>query len=588
MPDVHPALNVALALQSHKGGGPRTRAKPMIPVTPFVALFMISLVSNLLMLTGPLFMLQVYDRVLASKSVPTLVVLTILISALYGFYAFLEALRSRMATRFGNVIEASIGERLFAAGIRLKLVSGGPANADPVRDGDTLRQFLSGPGPMALLDLPWLPIYMAVVFMLHPTLGWLAVGGGLIIILLMVANEALSRKPSRQANAAMGVRQRQTDSARTNAETIIAMGMLADMQARWRQATQNLVAVQRVAGDRAAFFSSATKGLRFLLQSAVLALGAYLVIRGEMTGGLMIAASVITSRALSPVEQIVGQWRGFVGARQAYRRISKILSVFSEEGRDTRLPLPNKQLTIRQLTSGPSGGKVTPLAGITFELNAGEALGVLGPSGAGKSSFARALVGVWPVLAGELRLDGAMLAHYDPSQVGQIIGYLPQRVELFDGSVAENIARFRPGSSSEEVIEAARAANIHDLISSLPNGYDTQIGEQGDLLSAGQRQRLGLARALFGQPFLLVLDEPNSNLDAGGDAALSDAVQQAKARGAIVVVIAHRPSAIAAVDKLLFLKNGRQAAFGPKNEVLQQIAQQSSGDNVRPIKAPGP
>jgi ATP-binding cassette, subfamily C, bacterial PrsD len=300
----------------------------------------------------------------------------------------------------------------------------------------------------------------------------------------------------------------------------------------------------------------------------------------------MIAASVITSRALAPVEQIVGQWRGFIGARQAYRRIAKILSGLPIEGRDTHLPLPNKQLTIRQLVSGPEGAKITPLMGISFELNAGEALGVLGPSGAGKSSFARALVGVWPVRGGELRLDGAMLAHYDPSQIGQIIGYLPQRVELFDGTVAENIARFRPGASSDEVIEAARAANVHDLINSLPNGYDTQIGEHGDLLSAGQRQRLGLARALFGQPFLLVLDEPNSNLDAEGDAALSDAVQQAKARGAIVIVIAHRPSAIAAVDKLLFLKNGRQAAFGPKNEVLQQITQQSSGDNVRAMKVP--
>ncbi|MET3896086.1 ATP-binding cassette subfamily C protein PrsD [Devosia sp. UYZn731] len=561
-------------------------ASPMIPMAPLAALFIVSLISNLLMLTGPLFMLQVYDRVLASKSVPTLVVLTFLITALYGFYAFLETLRSRMATRFGNVIDASIGERLFAASIRLKLMTGAPANADPVRDGDTLRQFVSGPGPMALLDLPWLPIYMAVVFMLHPALGWLAVGGGLIIILLMAFNEALSRKPSQQANAAMGMRQRQTDTARTNAETIIAMGMLADVQTRWRVATQKLVGVQRVAGDRAAFFSSVTKGMRFLLQSGVLALGAYLVIQGQMTGGLMIAASVISSRALAPVEQIVGQWRGFIGARQAYRRISKILGGLPVEGRDTRLPLPNRLLIIKQLTSGPQGAKVTPLMGITLELNAGEALGVLGPSGAGKSSFARALVGVWPVTAGELRLDGAMLAHYDPSQIGQIIGYLPQRVELFDGTVAENIARFRPDATSDEVIDAARAANIHDLINSLPNGYDTQIGEQGDLLSAGQRQRLGLARALFGQPFLLVLDEPNSNLDAEGDAALSDAVIQAKARGAIVVVVAHRPSAIAAVDKLLFLKNGRQAAFGPKNDVLQQITQQSSGDNVRAMKVP--
>ena len=558
----------------------------MIPAAPLVALFAVSLMSNLLMLTGPLFMLQVYDRVLASQSLPTLTVLTVLVCALYAFYAFIEAVRARMATRFGNLIERSIGQRLLAAAVHLRLISGAPPNADPIRDGDALRQFVSGSGPMALMDLPWLPVYLAVVFLFHPLLGWFAVGGAVVITLLMIVNEAIARRPSNDALMASAIRQRQGDDIRSNAESVVAMGMLADMQVLWRQSTSKLLDAQRVAADRSAFFASATKGFRFLLQSAVLALGAYLMIRGEMTGGLMIAASVVTSRALAPVEQIVGQWRSFVGARQSYARIRKVLAALPTQGRDTRLPLPKGSLTIRLLATAPQGAKAVPLAGVTFELGAGDAVGVLGPSGSGKSSLARALVGVWPAQAGEVRLDGALLNHYDPSQVGSIIGYLPQRVELFQGTVAQNISRFRPDATAEQIIEAARAANIHDLVNALPNGYDTQVGEQGDLLSAGQRQRVGLARALFAQPFLVVLDEPNSNLDAEGDAALSDAIHQVRERGGIVVVVAHRPSAIAAVDKLLFLRAGRQVAFGPKNEVLQQISQPAAGDNVRNIKVP--
>jgi ATP-binding cassette subfamily C protein PrsD len=550
-------------------------------------LFIISIVSNLLMLTGPLFMLQVYDRVLASRSVPTLVVLTILVCALFGFYAFLETMRSRMAIRFANVTNEIIGEKLFAASVRMKLVSGVPANADPIRDGDALRQFMSGPGPMALLDLPWLPIYLGLVFVFHPMLGWLATGGGVVITLLMIINEATARRPSRDTNEAQVARQRQTDDARLNAETIVAMGMLADIKARWAIKTRAVLDAQRVGGDLSAFFSSTTRGFRFLLQSAVLAMGAYLVIQNELSGGLMFAASVIASRALSPVEQIVGQWRGFVGARQAYQRISKVLRGSEDQTRHTHLPLPRTSLVVKQMATAPAGCTSPILQAINFDLQAGDALGVVGLSGSGKSSLARALVGVWPSVLGDIRLDGAMLSHFDPSQVGKIIGYLPQRVELFDGTVAENIARFQNDADSATIIEAAKAANVHDIINQLPNGYDTRVGEQGDLLSAGQRQRIALARALFGNPFLIVLDEPNSNLDAEGDAALTDAIRLSRDRGAIVIVIAHRPSAIVAVDKLLLLKAGRQLAFGTKTEMQQQITQQDqgSGGNVRTIKA---
>ena len=553
---------------------------------PLTSLVVVSLISNLLMLAGPLFMLQIYDRVLASRSMPTLVVLTVMIAALYAYYAFLEALRTRISMRAANVIDAQFGEKLFASAVQMKLVPGAVGNVDPVRDGDVIRQFISGTGPLALLDLPWMPIYLTIIFLMHPLLGWLAVGGALAIITLAAINEVVSRGPAQRANAAMGARQRFVDDSRANAEAIVGMGMLSDMQRGRHMLNQELLATQLQASDRTATLSSAIKGLRFLLQSAVLAVGAYLVIQGQLTGGLMIAASVITSRAMAPVDAIVGQWRGFIAARLAYQRIKKIISALPDDARDTHLPLPTKSLSVQQLAAGPRGARMPIVSGVNFELTAGEALGLLGATGSGKSSLARSLVGVWPTLAGALRLDGALLSHYDPSQIARIVGYLPQRVELFGGTVAENISRFQRDAKAPDIIEAARSANIHEMINGLPNGYDTPIGDQGELLSAGQRQRIGLARALYGKPFLLVLDEPNSNLDTEGDAALSDAILKARERGAIVIVVAHRPSAIATVDKLLLLQKGRQVAFGPKKEVLEQLNQTASGDNVRAMRAP--
>jgi PrtD family type I secretion system ABC transporter len=549
-----------------------------------LALFLLSLVSNLLMLTGPLFMLQVYDRVLASRSLPTLVVLTTLVCALYAFYALVEALRGRMAIRVGNLMEKSLGGPLLAASVYMKMSAGTPPGVDALRDNDLLRQFISGPGPMALLDLPWLPVYLAIVFLFHPLLGWLAVAGALMMGLLMGLNEWLSRRLSREANVAQTLRQRQVDDIRNNAESVLAMGMLGDMQARWLRTTGDLLQMQKAAGDRANLFSSMIKGLRFLLQSAVLGLGAYLVIEGQISGGLMIAASVVTSRALAPVEQIIGQWRSFVAARQAYGRIRKLIAALPPSSRDTQMPLPKTKLLLRGVATAPMGGRSPVLTDVSFELNAGDALGVLGPSGAGKSSLIRGLVGAWPVLNGEIRLDGTLLRHFDPSQFGRIIGYLPQRVELFQGTVAQNIARFRADVDTDQIIEAARAASVHGLISSLPNGYDTLVGEQGEMLSAGQRQQVGLARALFGNPFLVVLDEPNSNLDIEGEAALTRAILNVRERGGIVIVVAHRPSAIAAADKLLLLKAGKQIAFGPKGEVLKQIGQAASAENIRSLK----
>lgn len=538
---------------------------------PLLSLGLLSFATNLLALTGPLFMLQVYDRVLASRSVPTLVALFALVAGTYAFLALFDLLRSRMAFRYSAALEASIAPDVFRASLRAGLTPLGAERPDAVRDLDIIRQYVGGPGPLALFDLPWLPVYLAVVFMFHPALGWLATGGALVATVLLLVNERLSGRPTAEAAAAMAHRQSLGEGARANAEPVFAMGMLDDVTSRWRARSEALSEVQNRAADVVALYSSVTKSFRFLLQSAVLALGAYLVIRGELSAGLMIAASIVTSRALAPVEQVVAQWRGLAAARQALRRTEALLAAQPITAKGLSLPDPKINLDVRQLATGPDLRGPPLVAGVSFQLVAGEAMGVLGLSGSGKTSLARGLVGIWPVLQGEIRLDGSELTHYDPIQLGRRIGYLPQSVGLFDGSVADNISRFRPDADSESVLKAAQLAGVHELITSLPAGYDTRIGARGAALSAGQSQRIGLARALYGDPFLLVLDEPNANLDFAGDTALTVALNSAKQRGAIVIVIAHRPSAIAVCDKLIYLVNGRQSAFGTKDEVLRQV-----------------
>jgi len=435
-----------------------------------------------------------------------------------------------------------------------------------------LRQFISGPGPISLLDLPWIPIYMVFAFFLHPLLGAFTVLGAVFIAGLLVINELHSRRPGLLATAAAGERGALTYDAESNAESITAMGMLDAVTNRWWQAARHFANTQQASADRTAFYSSVTKGTRYLLQSAVLAVGAFLVIQGEITGGLMIAASILTSRALAPIEQVVSQWRGFVNARQASARLIEILPFGEVATRPTQLPMPTQALMVEDLATGPDPRRAPLVQDVSFELEAGDGLGIIGPSGSGKSSVARALVGVWPVLRGSVRLDGSELSHFDPKLLGQTVGYLPQTVELLDGTIADNIGRFSPNRDTGEVLNAAKSARVHDFIITLPDGYDTRIGERGSMLSAGQRQRIGLARALYRNPFLLVLDEPNSNLDMEGDQALTAAISDARDRGAIVVVVAHRPSAIEALNKVLFMREGRPAAFGNKDAVLRQIS----------------
>lgn len=542
------------------------------------AILLLSLVANLLMLTGPLYMLQIYDRVLASRSLPTLIALTLLVCGLYAFYSFVEAWRSRMTARVGTVVDARISDRLFGEAVRLKLVNAGPV--DPTRDGEVVRRFLSGPGPLAFLDLPWVPIYMAIVFAFHPLLGWLALFGAILILGLLLVQEFVSRGPETDSNGAARVRQRFAEDARLNAESVVGMGMMANLTLHWAAHSSRLASSLRTGSDQAAFFTSTTKGLRFFLQSAVLAVGAYLVIGDEASGGVMIAASIMTSRALAPIEQVVSHWRSLVAARQARARIRKVLSIPVPRAASTVLPLPMQTMTAKQLGAVLPGTNDVLISGITFELQRGQAVGIIGPSGAGKSTLARVLAGVWPASLGRLELDTADLSQYHPEQRGQIVGYLPQHVELLDGTIAENISRFKENPSSEEIIDAAKTADVHELITSLPEGYDTRVGGDSYRLSAGQKQRIALARAVYRWPFLVVLDEPNSNLDVDGDAALSRAIHSLRQSGSIVVVVAHRPSTLAAVDHVLSLDKGRQTGFGPKEEVLERV---TKPNNVRKL-----
>jgi ATP-binding cassette, subfamily C, type I secretion system permease/ATPase len=542
--------------------------------TAFWGVAAVSFVINILMLTGPVFMLQVYDRVLASGSVPTLVVIGILAVVLYFFYGVLEGVRARILSRLGQRIDARLSSIVYTVSNSLPVRMGKQAaRMRPVQDLDVVRQFLSGPGPAAIFDIPWLPFYLGIVFLFHPILGVLGLAGAVIIIILIGVNELMSRGPSEEAAGQAGRRSAEVEIGQRNSEVVTAMGMQDALTSKWEAQNSDYLSTQRRASDRTGMFGTAIKTIRFILQSAILGVGAWLAIQQEITPGVMIAASIMISRALAPIEQAVAQWRGFIASRQAIRRLHKVLTLSEADPEIMDLPLPVKSLSVENVFCGPFGETMPYVQNVSLALEAGDGLGIIGPSGSGKSTFARALVGASPALKGVIRYDGAELGQWPGSKRGEFIGYLPQDLQLFDGTISENIARFRDGASPDMIIEAAKLADVHDMIVGLPEGYNTVIGRSGRLLSAGQRQRITLARALYGNPFLVVLDEPNSNLDAVGESALANAIKAMREKGSIVVVIAHRPSAIATVDKVLCLKDGKMAGFGPKEEVLKQVVQ---------------
>jgi ATP-binding cassette, subfamily C, bacterial PrsD len=540
----------------------------------FLGVGVMSCIINLLYLTGSMFMLEVYDRVLPSRSVPTLIGLIILAGGLYVAQGLLDLLRNRILGRIGTALDEALNARVFETVVKLPLLIGNRNEGLlPLRDLDNVRAFLGGAGPSAFFDLPWLPLYLAICFTFHVMIGITASVGAVILVTLTLITEYLSRKPAKEALTLASRRNDLAASSRRNAEVLVAMGMAGRLGQRWSEANEKYLSGQQRSSDVIGGLGAIAKVLRMMLQSAVLATGAYLVIHQEATAGIIIAGSILSARALAPVDLAIAHWKSFVAARQSWHRLNKLLEQMPQVSPPTLLQSPSAKLAVEAVSIVAPGDQKVIVTDVTFELSAGNGLGVIGPSGSGKSSLVRALVGVWQPFRGKVRLDGAALDQWSSDVLGRYVGYLPQDVELFAGTVAQNICRFDPEAPSATIIAAAKEAGVHDMIVKMRDGYNTQVGEQGTALSAGQAQRVALARALYDDPFLIVLDEPNSNLDSEGDEALTRAVRAARERGAIVVVVAHRPVGIEGVDQILVLKDGRMQAFGPKETVLAQVLQ---------------
>jgi ATP-binding cassette subfamily C protein len=548
----------------------------------FVGIALFSAALNLLQLTGPIFMLEVYDRVIPSRSIPTLVGISILAAVLFGFQGLLDIVRGRVLVRIAGSIDESLSQRVYDVAAKLPLKALAPAGYQPLHDLDRIRSFMSTVGPAALFDLPWMPLYLGICFLFHPLIGITATVGGVILVAITLLTEFLSRRPAREASALADSRMALAEASRRNAEVVQAMGMARRLAVRWGDYNRRHLSAQLRVADITGGLGGLSRVLRMALQSAVLGIGAYLVVNQQASAGIIIASSILTSRALAPVEVAIANWRGFNAARQSWRRLNGLLGMLPTDQARLELPKPAASLTLEAVSVSPPGTQRLVVQGVGFQLKAGQGLGVIGPSASGKSSLARAIVGVWPAAQGKIRIDGAALDQWSSEALGSHIGYLPQDMELFGGTVAQNISRFDAEPGADAVIAAAKAAGVHELILALPDGYETQVGEGGAALSSGQRQRIGLARALYGEPFLVVLDEPNSNLDREGDDALTGAILGVRARGGIVVVVAHRPSALAGVDNVLILLNGRPQAVGPKESILRE-APPPRGRTVEPM-----
>ena len=556
---------------------------------PVLAMLVLtSALINVLMLTSPLFMLQVYDRVLPSRSMPTLVGLFMLAGLMIAFLSLLEVLRARVLSRVGLYVDEELSPRVFALLLQREQRSGLRSDASQyVRDLDHLRSFASGNALSALFDLPWMGIYVVVCFLFHPMMGWAVLAGVVALCFLAFITEAALRAPTERAFDAANSRRAFADTMKRNAGLLQALGMHAVMAERWEGANGDVRREQLRSADIACAFASVLRSFRMLLQSALLGLGAYLVINREATAGVMLAATILTVRALSPVELLIANWKALIGVRQSLQRLGMALAALPDNELRTPLPAPTRSLRVTSLSLLAAGRDAPIVYDVNFALEAGSALGIIGPSGSGKSSLARALVGLWPPARGLIRLDGAEMTQWSVDALGTSIGYLPQDVELLPGTVAQNIVRFREGDP-RQLLAAADKAGVHEMILRLPNGYETQVGEGGALLSGGQRQRIALARALYGDPFLLVLDEPNSNLDAEGESALTRAIQLVRTRGGVVVVVAHRSSALAAVDKVMIVNEGRVQAFGARDDVLSQLTAPLVLTPITPVPVAAP
>jgi PrtD family type I secretion system ABC transporter len=557
-------------------------------------------VVNLLMLSGSIYMLQVYDRVLPSRNVATLFGLSAIVLIAYVFQAYFEAARARMLSRIATLFDIGLQKRIYLAIASLPLQGARAVVAQqPLRDLDQIRAFMSGVGPTAFLDIPWTPLFLIGLFVFHPAIGFVAVLGAAVIVVLTVATERLARKAAKSAMQLGEQRQALADATSQNAEVIRALGMTRQLTGRWLHANEEYLRHNLDVAAIHANIGASAKAVRFILQSAILGVGAYLVIIEQASGGIMIASSIMMGRALAPVEIALSNWKQLVAARQGMKRLRKSLTAAAPPvPAAVLLPRPKKSLSVENITVAVPGTDRVILADISFKLTAGTGLALLGASAAGKSTLARTLVGTWPPAKGVIRLDDASLRNWSPDELGKFVGYLPQDVALFDGTVAENIARFDGDAASDTVLAAAQLAGAHEMILSLPDGYATRIGDRGSCISAGQRQRIGLARAVFGNPFLVVLDEPNANLDHDGERALIKAIEQLRVNQSIVVLVSHRPETLAALNLTMVLREGRMVAFGPRDELFARVARavnpggssgspaftQAHGNNAQAVK----
>lgn len=546
-----------------------------------VFLFLISGMINILALTGSLYMMQIYDRALTSGSIPTLLLLSGLAAGLYLFQGGFDVIRSQVLVRVGARLDKKIAPLAHRVAIDMPRFGFSTSEAlERGRDVDTVRGFLGSQGPAALFDLPWMPIYLAFIYFLHPLLGALTFAGALVLTVMTVVSEILTKRLSLATRKAAMARNTIADCNARNAEVLKAMGFAGRAVSRFNTANAEHLELQTRANDITGNFAAVSRVLRMLLQSAVLGLGAYLTIKGELSAGAIIACSVASARALAPVDLAIGNWKSFIAARMAYHRLRDTVVALASVDEPMQLPAPKHRLSVEKATIAVPGTGQIVLSDISFELEAGQALGVIGPSAGGKTTLVRALTGIWPLLRGNVRLDGADLSQWREDEIGHYVGYLPQEVSLMDATIEENICRFEPQPDYRKVVEAAKAAGVHEMIVKMPDGYGTQLGPQGSALSAGQRQRVALARALYGNPFVVVMDEPNSNLDGDGETALTAAIEGIRERGGIAIVIAHRPSALVAVDLVAIVQGGRMVAFGKKQDIMTPGLPSSSSKPV--------
>ena len=541
----------------------------------FLYVLLFSLAANLLMMALPLYTLQVLDRVISSGSIETLVMLSLVMLGAFIALGLVQVTRSLALIKIGEWIDKKLAPEFLYNSVSISALSNTPSGSQSLRDLNTLRQFLTGQAINSLFDAPWAIIYIAVIFAIHPVNGMLTLAGGIVLFLFALFNEYATKDPLNEANELSVKSLGYVDMATRNAEVVEAMGMMPAISKKWHSISKDVIKKQSLASNRASVVASISRTIRFTLQIAVVGIGAYLVLQGQLSLGSIIASSILLGRALAPFEAAIETWKHVLSARKAHERMKKVLELPCKRNEAMSLPAPEGRLSAEKVVYAPPGSQKATIKGINFELNAGDILAVIGPSAAGKSTLAKLMIGVWQPASGNMRLDGADIFSWNRDEFGKYAGYLPQDVELFQGSVKENIARMQEDASAEDIVEAAKMAHVHDMILKLPNGYETQIGVGGSVLSAGQRQRVGLARAFFGNPKLVVLDEPNANLDDVGEHALLQTLSSARAKKITTIVISHRASILQGVDKILLINDGLVGAFGPRQDVLAHLAQQA-------------